>query len=62
MSHHESRGESDDAEIVCAEPGLPAAVQSTETYQTDEGTVFYDAQNPAAWLQAADPVRLADRA
>ena len=43
---------------VRSEPALPAAVESTETYQTDDGTVFYDAENPLAWLQTADPVVL----
>jgi len=41
-------------------PDLPAAVEATETYQTDDGTVFYDAENPIAWIQADEPVRLTD--
>jgi hypothetical protein len=41
-------------------PDLPAAVEATETYQTDDGTVFYDAENPIAWIQADEPVRLAE--
>lgn len=28
------------------------AVASTETYETEDGVVFYDAENPTAWLQA----------
>ena len=33
-------------------PAVPEAVESTEVYETEEGTVFYDAQNPLAWLQS----------
>ncbi|WP_276270876.1 DUF7331 family protein [Haloarcula litorea] len=52
MSHHGSTtGESDRADDLRSEPALPDAVQTTETYETDEGTVFYDAQNPLAWVQ-----------
>lgn len=62
MSNHASGGETDDAMELTSEPQLPEVIQSTETYRTDEGTVFYDAQNPLAWLQTDSPVRLSDRA
>ena len=62
MSNHAPSGETDDAMEPSSEPDLPEAVQSTETYETDEGTVFYDAQNPLAWLQTDSTVRLSDRA
>jgi hypothetical protein len=39
-------------------PPLPTAVEATETYQTEGGTVFYDAENPIAWIQVDEPVRL----
>lgn len=41
-------------------PAVPAVVEATESYQTDDGTVFYHAENPMAWIQATEPVRLAD--
>lgn len=41
-----------------AEPDRTEAVEATETYRTDEGTVFYDAENPLAWLQIDDPLSL----
>lgn len=41
-------------------PSLPDSVKATETYRTDEGTVFYDADNPIAWIQADEPVQLDD--
>jgi hypothetical protein len=61
MSNHASSGETDGAMELSSEPQLPEAIQSTETYQTDDGTVFYDAQNPLAWLQTDSAVRLRDR-
>ena len=62
MSNHASSGETDEAMELSSEPQLPEAIQSTETYQTDDGTVFYDAQNPLAWVQTDSAVRLSDRA
>lgn len=41
-----------------SEPDRTEAVEATETYRTDEGTVFYDAENPLAWLQIDDPLSL----
>ena len=38
------------------------AVETTESYQTEEGVVFYDADNPLAWMQAADVVDLDEAA
>lgn len=43
-------------------PDVPDAVETTETYRTDDGTVFYDADNPLAWIQTADTVTLEERA
>ena len=63
MSHRASPdGESDRANELRSDPALPEAVQTTETYETEEGTVFYDAQNPLAWLQTDTTVSLPDRA
>ena len=63
MSHHASPdGESDRANGLRSDPALPKAVRTTETYETEEGTVFYDAQNPLAWVQTDATVSLSDRA
>lgn len=46
-------------------PDLPdpsAGLESVESYRTEDGVVLYDAENPLAWLEASDPVRLSDRA
>ena len=59
MSHHASPdGESDRANELRSDPALPDAVQTTETYETEEGTVFYDAENPLAWVQTDVTVSL----
>ena len=33
------------------EPAVADAVAATESYEIDEGVVFYDAENPLAWIQ-----------
>lgn len=33
------------------EPVVVDAVATTESYETDDGVVFYDADNPLAWVQ-----------
>lgn len=38
------------------------AVASTESYETDEGVVLFDADNLLAWIQASSSVRLDDAA
>lgn len=40
------------------EPVISDAVQSTEFYEIEGGVVFYDAENPLAWLQADDVIDL----
>ena len=63
MSHRASPdGKSDRANDLRSDPALPEAVQTTETYETEEGTVFYDAQNPLAWLQTDLTVALNEQA
>ncbi|WP_435361507.1 DUF7331 family protein [Haloarchaeobius sp. DFWS5] len=34
--------------------------ESIETYETDGGVVFYDAENPLAWLEATKTFALRD--
>lgn len=42
------------------EPILPAGPESIEMYEADDGIVFYDAQNPLAWVQSSMRVYLHD--
>lgn len=44
----------------CAESPGSDAIATTEAYETDEGVVFYDANNPLAWLHARATITLED--
>jgi len=35
--------------------------EGIETYETDDGVVLYDSENPLAWLKATHAVPLGDR-
>lgn len=41
-------------------PTVPEGVERTGTYEADDGIVFYDSEDPLAWLRASGTVRLAD--
>lgn len=43
------------------EPTLPAGVETTETYEIENGVVFYDAANPTAWLETSHALRLTEQ-
>jgi hypothetical protein len=42
--------------------GDPADESATtvESYETDDGVVFFDAQNPLAWVEASLTLRLSE--
>jgi hypothetical protein len=40
------------------EPTVSTAIRSTEAYETEVGVVFYDSQNPLAWIQTDEVVDL----
>lgn len=40
----------------------PERVAAIESYETEDGVVFYDADNPLAWMEAGRTVRLEDSA
>lgn len=54
---HGSRTERNSAE-ESREPAVPDAVETTEAYETDEGIVLYDAENPLAWIQSSNAVSI----
>jgi len=59
LSNHAPDGDeqqADDCEPEADEMG------SIETYQTNDGVVFYDAENPLAWLEANETCSLRERA
>ncbi len=39
-------------------PAEPGGELIVEAYETEEGVVFYDAENPLAWVQADTTVAL----
>jgi hypothetical protein len=41
-------------------PTEETGAETVEAYDTDDGVVFYDAENPLAWLQATHSARLDD--
>lgn len=39
-------------------PALDEPTGSIEAYETDDGVVFYDAENPLGWLKSSSTVTL----
>ncbi len=58
MSRNDTPSSTADSDASRAESTQATAVPSTESYETDEGVVFYDTENPMAWLQARGAVSL----
>ncbi|MFB6178383.1 MAG: hypothetical protein ABEI77_01505 [Halorientalis sp.] len=54
-----SRTEMDSA-AESRDPDVPAAVETVEAYETEDGIVLYDAENPLAWVQSTDAVALSE--
>ncbi|WP_171814649.1 DUF7331 family protein [Halopiger xanaduensis] len=36
----------------------PAGTETIEAYETDDGVVFYDAENPLAWVETSRTLAL----
>ncbi|WIV67621.1 DUF7331 family protein [Natrialbaceae archaeon AArc-T1-2] len=36
----------------------PAGIETIEAYETDDGVVFYDAENPLAWVETTRTLEL----
>ena len=45
-----------------AEDSETDGVATVESYEVDEGVVFYDAENPLAWVEARSTVTLSEYA
>lgn len=41
-----------------ADPAVKKAIRSTEAYEIPDGVVFYDSENPLAWMQADEAIDL----
>lgn len=46
-----------DVEVTVKEEGVQP-MDAVGTYETGEGIVFYDSENPLAWIQSATTVHL----
>ncbi|WP_438266723.1 DUF7331 family protein [Haloarchaeobius amylolyticus] len=55
MSDHATDGDGSMPDQSAAD-----GTESIETYETDGGVVFYDAENPLAWLEASKTFALRD--
>lgn len=51
----ETAGGSDSEASQAVEPD---AVEAVGAYEEDDNVVFYDSENPLAWVQASETVRL----
>ncbi|GAB3026372.1 hypothetical protein GCM10025298_13130 [Natronobiforma cellulositropha] len=40
--------------------GEPASIATIESYETKDGVVFYDAENPLAWMETSQTYALED--
>lgn len=59
----DSRAQSDDEDRTDAPTEqADAAIASTEAYETDDGVVLFDAENPLGWIQSTAAVRIDDAA
>ena len=47
--------------VQAALPEADEAEAIIESYETEDGVVFYDAQNPLAWLKAGEPLTLGEQ-
>lgn len=48
----------DDGEMDGTRRGEPDSIATVESYETDGSVVFYDAQNPLAWVETTRSLRL----
>jgi len=45
-----------------ADAAEPTGVATVESYEVDGGVVFYDAENPLAWVETTQAVTLSELA
>ncbi|MFB6184619.1 MAG: hypothetical protein ABEI96_08710 [Haloarculaceae archaeon] len=48
----------EDGDALRTTPALPDAVRTTGAYEADDGVVFYDVENPLAWVQSDETLPL----
>jgi hypothetical protein len=52
----------DDATDRSEPSSEPAGTATIESYETEDGVVFYDAENPLAWVETSQTLPLEDLA
>lgn len=58
MSSHLNDDAADRSELS----SIPEGTAMIESYETDDGVVFYDAENPLAWVETSRTLTLEDLA
>nr|WP_092928842.1 hypothetical protein [Natrinema hispanicum] len=58
MSSHLNDDAADRSELS----SIPEGTATIESYETDDGVVFYDAENPLAWVETSRTLTLEDLA
>ncbi|RZV08612.1 hypothetical protein BDK88_2686 [Natrinema hispanicum] len=58
MSSHLNDDPADRSELS----SIPEGTATIESYETDDGVVFYDAENPLAWVETSRTLTLEDLA
>jgi len=52
----------DDTQWDRADASKPDGIATVESYEVDGGVVFYDAENPLAWVETTEAVTLSELA
>jgi hypothetical protein len=61
MVDSENSERTDRSPAAPARLGEASGLAAVESYEVDDGIVFYDPQNPLAWVETSRTVSLADR-
>jgi hypothetical protein len=62
MSDRVTQGRVAEEDELRTTPALPDAVETTGSYEDGEDTVFYDADDPLAWIQSDEVCLLSEMA
>lgn len=62
MIHVSTHATDDDVTDGTESSMTQASAATIESYETEDGVVFYDANNPLAWVETSRPISLVDLA
>ncbi|MEF8825757.1 MAG: hypothetical protein V5A34_03805 [Halapricum sp.] len=60
MSNRVNAAEESDRAATGRSPGTITGAETVESYEDEQDVVFYDAENPLAWIESDSAVVLAD--